>query len=144
MTKKNLALVLLAAGLMVVYAVWFSDWFRPKVVKIYHSNRDLRGAARRGNALPNFLLGLSPQVKLTELKIVPVAALETNKHAVPVWHLVSDSNSVPVKMFFYGQYIAGMRPAIKGVQAEALHSNMTYRLFVSAGRAKGEHDFELK
>jgi hypothetical protein len=37
-----------------------------------------------------------------------------------------------------------MRPAIKGVRPEPLETNVTYRLLVTAGKIKGEHDFELK
>jgi hypothetical protein len=51
---------------------------------------------------------------------------------------------VPVKSFFYGQFIGGMKPAIKGVRPEPLETNVTYRLFLTAGKIKGEHDFELK
>jgi hypothetical protein len=81
---------------------------------------------------------------LKELKVVPVAALATNANAMPVWHLVSDSNSVPVDEFSYGFDIHGMRPALAGVRPEALETNVTYRLFITAGRARGEHDFELQ
>ena len=143
MTKKNLFLMLLTLGLATVYVVWFSDWFRPKEVQIYHINRNLRPNSGQGNALPNLIFGVRPQTRLTELKVVPLAGLETNKNAMAVWHLVSDSNSVPVKIFFYGQNIRGMRPAIKGVNADALETNVTYRMFISAGHLKGQHDFEL-
>jgi len=144
MTKKNLLLVLLAIGLATVYVVWFTDWFRPKTVYIYHTNRNLRPNLARGNALPNLIFGLKPQIQLTELKVISLPELETNKDATPVWHLISDSNSVPVKSFYYGQYIGGMRPKFKGVRAEALESNITYRMFITAGKVKGQHDFELK
>jgi hypothetical protein len=61
-----------------------------------------------------------------------------------LWHLVSDSNSVPVKTFFYGEYIRGMRPNLKGAGPEALQTNVTYRMFVRAGKAAGQHDFDLQ
>jgi len=144
MTKKNLLLVLLAVGLATVYVVWFTDWFRPKTVFIYHTNRNLRPGPARGNAMPSLIFGVKPQIRFTELKIVCLTELETNKEAAPVWHLVSDSNSVPMKSFYYGQYISGMHAAIQGVHAEALESNVTYRMFITAGRIKGQHDFELK
>jgi len=144
MTKKNLMLVLLAIGLATVYVVWFTDWFRPKVVFIYHTSRNLRPNLARGNALPSLIFGVKPQVRLTELKVVSLAEFETNQNTMPVWHLVSDSNSVPVKTFFYGQRIAGMHAKIEGVHAEALETNVTYRMFLTAGRIKGQHDFELK
>jgi hypothetical protein len=147
MTKKNLALIFFAVALAAVYAVWFTDWFRPATVKIFHTSRNLRLNTRRnpgGGALPSLIFGVNHPLRFTELKVVPVAGLETNKNVLPVWHLVSDSNSVPVKIFFYGQFIGGMRPALKGVHAEPLETNVTYRLFVTAGKIKGEHDFELK
>jgi hypothetical protein len=145
MTKKNLLLTLLAASLAVVYGVWFTHWFRPATVRIFHVSRNLRAGPSRGNALPNLIFGCAGNpVRLTELRVVPLATYETNKHAAPLWHLVSDSNSVPVKTFFYGQFIGGMRLAMKGVPAGPLESNVTYRLLITAGRVNGQHDFELK
>jgi len=61
----------------------------------------------------------------------------------PVWHLISDSNSVPVKVFSYGQGIRGMKPAVAGSRAQPLETNVAYRLLVTAGKAKGQHDFEI-
>jgi len=146
MTKKNLLLILLAIALATVYAIWFSDWFRPKTVQIFHTSRDLRQNTRGGGGgqLPGLIFGINHPIRFTELKVVPLAAFETNKSVSPVWHLVSDSNSVPVKMFHYGQFIPGMRPAIKGVHADMLETNVTYRMFVTAGKYKGQHDFEIK
>ncbi len=143
MTKKNLLLVLFAIALAVVYAVWFTDWFRPATVQIFHTNRDLRRNARRGG-LPSLIFAVNYPLRFTEVKVVPLAGYESNKDVLPLWHLVSDSNSVPVKAFSYGQLIRGMRPAIKGVRAEPLETNVTYRLLVTAGKIKGEHDFDLK
>jgi hypothetical protein len=143
MTKKNVLLILFALGLATVYVIWFTDWFQPKVVKIAHTNRNMHRNRGRDHALPNLIFHLNPQIKCIELKVVPLAVYETNKHALAVWHLVSDSNSVPVNSFFYGQYINGMRPAIKGVPAEELETNVTYRMFITDGHRKGQHDFEL-
>ena len=143
MTNKNLFLILLAIGLAVVYVVWFSDWFKPRTVKISHTTRNLH-TNRHESELPNLIFGVNPPVRFTELKVVPLAVFETNKNVEPVWHLVSDSNSAPVRTFYYGQFIRGMRPAINGIRAEPLETNVTYRLFVTAGRIKGQHDFDLK
>ena len=146
MTKKNLFLILFAVGLATVYAVWFTGWFTPQTVQIFHTNRNLRLNLRpnlqRGGALPSLIFGVNRQLKLTELKVVPLAGFQTNKNVLPLWHLVSDSNSVPVKSFFYGQMIRAMKPAIKGTHPASLEPNTTYRLFVVAGKVKGEHDFE--
>jgi len=144
MTKNNLLLILFALGLATVYVVWFSDWFTPKKVEISYTNRNLHRNAGRGNALRNLIFGVRPLTRFKELKVVPLAEFETNKSAVAVWHLVSDSNSVPVKTFFYGEHIPGMRPAISGVGPDALATNVTYRMFITAGNVKGQRDFELK
>jgi hypothetical protein len=144
MTKKNLLLVLLVLGLAAVYVIFFTDFFRTKTIYIHYTNRNLRAYTPRGNALPNLMFGVQPQSRFTELKVVTLSEFETNKNVLPVWHLISDSNSVPLKMFYYGQYIQGMRPAIAGVRAGRIETNVTYRMFVTAGKIKGQHDFELR
>ena len=47
-------------------------------------------------------------------------------------------------MFVYGQHIRGLKPEVPGANAEPLQPDVTYRLFVTAGTAKGQHDFEVK
>jgi hypothetical protein len=94
-------------------------------------------------ALPTVAFGLDQKLKLTEIKVVSLAALETNKSALAVWHLVSSSNSVPVKGFLYGDYIRGMVPYVKSARALPLQPNMVYRLFLKADSVEGHHDFSL-
>jgi hypothetical protein len=144
MTKKNLVLLLFTLGLAVVYAIWFTDWFHPVALRISHTHRDLHPHLQHGNALPSLKFGVNGEFRLTEIKVVPLDGYETNHNILPLWHLVSDSNSVPVKTFFYGEYIRGMRPNLKGAGPEALQTNVTYRMFVRAGKAAGQHDFELQ
>ena len=147
MPRKNLFLLLFVAVLATIYAVYFTDWFAPKTFKIFHTSRNLRplrpGFQRTG-ALPSLNFGVSRQLKLTEIKVVPLAAWTTNSHVLPLWHLVTESNSVPVKTFFYGQFIPGLHPAIKGTHSEMPETYVVYRIFVTAGKFKAEHDFELK
>ena len=144
MTKKNLLLILFAIALAAVYAVWFTDWFRPGAVQIFHTNRNLHPRLQRGGATSSLIFGVNRQLKFTELKVVPLAGFQTNQNVLPLWHLVSDSNSVPVKTFFYGQMNRGMKPAVKGTHPASLETNTTYRLIITAGKIKGQHDFELK
>jgi len=144
MTTKNWLLVLVAIGLATGYAVFFTDWFQPQTVRIFHTNRSPRGRTVQRPGQSSLLFDLNRQLKLTEIKVVPLAAYQTNQNILPLWHLVSDSNSVPVKDFFYGQFIRGLKPAVPGTRAQTLTNNVTYRLLVSAGKLKGEHDFELK
>jgi hypothetical protein len=130
MNKKNWILIGIAIVLGAVYIIHFSNWFKPKVMAIAHNGRF---------GQISFTLGDS--FKLTSLKVVSVSALESNKYALPMWELKSDSNSVPVKLFGYGERIRGMKPAIATAQAEPLVAGTTYRIFVEAGSLKAQHDF---
>ena len=147
MTPKNSALLVLTAVLAVVYVVYFTDWFAPKTFKIFHVSRSVRplrpGQARNG-ILPSLQFGMNREFRLTEVKVVPLAAWQTNANALPLWHLTSDSNSVPIKSFIYGQTIAGLHPALKGTHADLPETNVTYRIFITAGKFSAHHDFELK
>jgi len=146
MTKKNIILIIAAVVLAAVYAIYFTDWFTPKTVQIFHTSRNLRPRAARGGngAMPSLIFGINQQLKLTDIRVVPAEAYKTNQNALPLWHLISDSNSVPVKQFHYGMFIGGMKPAVKGARPQPLETNVTYHLVVLAGAVKGEHDFELK
>ena len=144
MTKKNLFLVSLLLVAVVVYVVYFTDWFKSKTLAINYTIRNQPALLQPRGAIPVLMFILNAEVEFTEIKVVPLARFETNKNVVPLWHLVSDSNSVPLKVFPYGQMISGMRPAIKGVRAELLATNVSYRLLVTAGKITGQRDFELK
>ena len=130
MNKKTWILVALAIVLGAVYVIHFSHWFKPKVLAIAHNGRFGR---------INFTLG--DPYRLTALKVVSVSELQSNKYAPPVWELKSDSNSVPVKMFSYGDHIRGMKPVIETARPEPLEPGTTYRIFVEAGSLKAQHDF---
>ncbi len=130
MNKKSWILIAAAVVVGAIYIIHFSNWFKPKIMTIAHNGRF---------GQINFTLG-SPY-KLTAIKVVSVSELESNKYALPVWELKSDSNSVPTKLFSYGARIRGMKPAIADTQPQPLIAGMTYRLFVEAGSLKAQHDF---
>ena len=137
-------LVGLALVLTMAYAVFFAHWFKPGTIKIYHVTRPSGYAmqTRRETPAPPLTFGLQGDYKLTEIKVVSLAEWQTNQNTLPVWHLVSDSSSVPVASFVYGRPIHGMQPAPPGTQAQPLQPNVTYRLFVIAGKSRGQHDFK--
>jgi hypothetical protein len=139
MKKKDFMLIGLVLVLAAIYAVFFTDWFRTKTILISHTSRSMRVGAATGR----IIFGLGDYYSLTEIKVVPLAALQTNKFAQPVWHLVSDEGSDDVNHFVYGQKINGMDPAVAGTRAEPLQPGVTYRLFVAAGKIKGQHDFQV-
>ena len=142
--KKNWLLTAVAVVLAVVYVVYFTDWFKPKTIQIFHTSRLLHSRKHHGETEPMLIFGMNLPLRLTEIKVVPLAAYQTNQATLPLWHLISDSNSVPVKAFSYGQPIRGLKPEVAGVHAQPLTNDVTYRLIVVAGQFKGEHDFELK
>jgi hypothetical protein len=145
MTRKSWMLIGLALVLAVVYAVFFANWFKPGIIRIYHLRRPTGFAmrTRRDAPVPPLTFGLEGSFKLTEIEAVPLAEWQTNRHVLPVWHLISDSNSVPVQSFIYGQGIRGMKPAMPGAKPQPLQANVVYRLLVTAGKARGQHDFEM-
>jgi hypothetical protein len=139
MNKKNFMLVGFALVLAAVYVIYFTDWFRPQTIQIFDTSRP----ARTGAAANPLIFGLGDYYSLTEIKVVPLAALQTDKLAQPVWHLISDEGSDDVKQFFYGQRIRGMDPAVEGARPDPLQPGVIYRLFVTAGKARGQHDFHI-
>jgi hypothetical protein len=144
MTKNNIMLIVAALILASVYVIYFTDWFKPKTVQIFHTSRNLHPRMVRGAAmLPNLVFGINQQLRLTELRVVPADVYKTNANATPVWHLISESNSIPIKQFHYGQFIPGMHPKIKGLRPQVLETNVTYHLILQAGSVKGEHDFSV-
>jgi hypothetical protein len=146
MKKKNLVLIAIALALACFYVFYFTDWFKPQIIRIFHVSRATRVIRRPGqkdnSATIPIAFGFNREYRFNEIKVVPVAALETNNDARPIWHLISDSNSVPVKFFFYGERIRGMKLAVAGMRPEPLQPGVTYRLFVKSGSAKGQHDFQ--
>jgi hypothetical protein len=144
MTKKNWLLVATAIVLMAVYVVFFTNWFRPQTVGVFHTVRHVHSRVTRWGANPDLMFGIDRRLRLTEIKLLPLKEFESNPKVLPLWHLVSDSNSVPVKSFFYGQFIRGLKPSVPGSHAQPLDTNVTYRLIIRAGKIRGEHDFMLK
>ncbi|HXJ71205.1 MAG TPA: hypothetical protein VNM37_00085, partial [Candidatus Dormibacteraeota bacterium] len=148
MTKKNWWMTIALAALAGIYVVYFTDWFRSKTIHISHTTRALRpryaNSASGNSGMVPITFGVEPQCRLTEIKVVPLAAWQTNPNTLPLWHLVYSSNAAPVKMFFYGQRLGGLKPQVPGAHAAPLETNVTYRLFVTAGKARGQHDFEIK
>jgi hypothetical protein len=58
-----------------------------------------------------------------------------------LWHVVSDSNSVPTKSIDYGRTPKGMRPAAARAQPEPLLPDVSYVLMLEAGSIKARTNF---
>ena len=123
------------------------DRFAKDNIHIYHRSRPGRAALfRRKHADPSatinpIVFGFDRKLKLKSLKVIPMSAIETNKYPHPIWHLISESNSVAIKDFSYGTTIPGMHPAVEGAIPDPLEPNVAYRLEIESGPLKADHDF---
>ena len=156
MNKKNLFLIGLVLVLAGVYAVYFTDWFQTRTILIsatanrVASSRLAAGrmgggrfGALSGVSTSPIAIGLNDYYELTEIKVYSLAELQTNKLAQPLWHLVGDPSSDSINSFGYGQSIEGMVPAVNGLQPEPLQPGVIYRIFLTDGKIKGQHDFHV-
>jgi hypothetical protein len=141
MRKKDFIWIGVLLVLGGIYVHFFTHWFEKQEIVIIPSFRPSRGA---GETVSPVFFTLNGDYKLTSLKVIPMEEDKFNPLAAPVWHLVSDSNSVPTRAFRYGQPIRGMKPALKGVRPEALTPGVVYRVILSAGDISGHKDFRAK
>jgi hypothetical protein len=143
MTKQKQILIVTALLLACVYIYHFTGWFKPKIIQISYTERSLWSRAPSRGQSPLILFGFGGlRYQLSEIKVVPLTAWQTNPAVAPVWNLVSRSRSAPVEFFVYGANLPGMAPAVPGAHPEPLESNVTYRLFIRAGGYKGQCDFQ--
>jgi hypothetical protein len=147
MTRKQWFLIALAVLLGGFSLYLNQDWFAKDNIQIYHRSRPARGGFFRRAKRPDpaavnpVFFTFDRKLKLTSLKVIPVSEIETNRYPHPIWHLVSNSNSVPTKDLMYGMSIQGMRPAVKGATPDPLEPGVNYRLLIEAGSLRAEHDF---
>jgi hypothetical protein len=131
MNKKSWVLIVIALVLGGLYVIYFSNWFKPKIIQISYTRR---------SGITQFSLG-NPY-ELTSVKVFSVSALQSNKYALPVWQLKSESKSDPVRNFFYGRTIPGMEPIVSNARPDPLEPGVTYRIVVETAHSqKAEHDF---
>jgi hypothetical protein len=148
MTRRKLigtSILLLALVGLCIYVN--RDFFEGEGIQIYHRNNTRSSAPGRGrgavvNKANSVLFGFNHAIQLNSLKVVAVAELKTNKYAHAYWEMVTTSNSVPMKGFEYGSYIRGMHPKVPNAHPEPLQPGETYRLLITSGSLKGQHDFE--
>jgi len=141
--------MMVLAVLLAGFSIYLNrDWFSKDGIHIFHRSRPSRGFFRRNRATDDsasvvnpVTFGFDHKLKLKLVKVIPVSEIETNKYPHPIWQMVSDSNSIPVKDFNYGAHIPGMHPAVKGAIADPLEPGVNYRLIVETADYKGEHDF---
>lgn len=144
---KFISITILILGLAGLSLYLNRDWFAADTIQISHRLSPWMQKKRPGARNPNDLgvpvtFMLNGFYKLTSVRVFETAKIETNQYAVPIWRIISDSNSVPTSSFNYGSFIRGMRLEAKGIRAEPLQPGVSYRLFVVTDKnVKAQHDF---
>jgi len=144
MTRKNWMLLGLALGLGAVSLYINSDWFKGENIQIVHRPVQANMARQRKSSSPALmpiLFNFDRKLALTEVQVFNWAEIQTNKYARPLWHMVSDSNSVPTLGVVYGSKIPGMRPVRKEAVTDPILPGVKYRLVIHAGSREAQHDF---
>jgi hypothetical protein len=148
MTRKELALVLLSVALTAVYVIFFTDWFRKKSIQIIPLISTGRPSAipRDHDAPPVYPVSfqLSGKYPLKIVKVVNAAEFATNKYALPLWHMVSDSNSPPINSILYGTRIPGMKSAVPRERPKPLEPGVRYLLFIDTGKLQAQTNFTTR
>jgi hypothetical protein len=131
------------AGLLGTACLYLlTDWLTPKHIQIIAESRPGWGSVQRVRSPVSFLLNGS--YRLTRVRVVPLPLDKAASAQNPVWELSSSSNSLPVQGFSYGQRLRGMKASDSLRQPSPLVPSTSYRLFVEAGREKGQVDFTVR
>src|SRR5262245_48364461 len=116
MTKQSIVLITVAVVLAGVYVAFFTDWFTKPEIQILPQIRPVlrsRTAAPQGE-VPVYpvTFAFDKKYQFTEIRVVAADDEKTNKYPHAVWHMISDSNSIPVKAIQYGAPLRGMKPKV--------------------------------
>ena len=140
MLSKQNVLGVLAVVLAGIYVYYFTDWINRPRIQIIAQTRPIQPRGPVALVYPVSFL-LDGQYRLTSVKVVPLSRYETNKFVPPLWHLIAYTNTPPSQGFLYGQRLPGMKTSISNARPDRLQPTTVYRLFVEAGRSKGQIDF---
>jgi hypothetical protein len=141
MFSKQTLLIGLATLLAGIYIYFFTDWINRPRIQIIAQTRPIQPRGQTAKVYPVSFL-LDGNYKLSSVKVVLLSAYQTNRLTVPLWYLIAHTNTPSIEGFLYGQRIAGMRAWKTNTAPQQLEPNTVYRLFVQAGRASGQIDFQ--
>ena len=144
MTKQSLVLITFLVALAAAYVI-SSGWFRHGQIQILPQIRPpLRGVRTPLGDTPVYpvTFAFDKKYRFTEIRVVAADDEKTNKYPHAVWHMISDSNSVPLKVLVYGARINGMKPKIPRGQPDPLQPDVSYHLYLEAGDDKGDKLFQ--
>ncbi|MCD6049713.1 MAG: hypothetical protein K0Q55_1116 [Verrucomicrobia bacterium] len=140
MNLKAIILSTVTIALAVVYAVYFTDWFRPKNIQIITQIRPMLRPGSSQGAYP-VAFGLNSKYEITSIQVYPSKALATNELTPPVWSMEGAPKSNPVKAFSYAGDVPGMKPAVAGVPPTPLQIGEEYLLIIEADGKTGKTNF---
>lgn len=146
MTKRSLILIGVAVLLGIVYLVAFSDLFSTPKIEIIAQTRGMRGVRTAPGEIPvdPVTFAFDKKYTFTSIRVVAVEDEQKNKYPHELWHLISDSNSVPTKVLVYGVPPKGMKPKVPRARPEPLEPDVAYHIYVEAGKAKGVKKFATR
>jgi hypothetical protein len=143
MSRKSV-FVIIGVLLLAAIALYANrERFMRQPIQITHRLHRFGGRFGDPSGVAPIMFELDRSARITSLKVVSASEIATNKYAHPLWHLVAESRTAPIRGFLYGMEIPGMHPAVKGATAEPLTMGPTYRLLVEAGSLKIQYDFDL-
>src|SRR6185503_19829095 len=135
----------IAVILAACYVCFFTDWFRKETIQIIYQIRPNRALSNPKNPDQDpvypVTFTFNGKYKFTSVKVVAAADMQTNNYPVPMWHLISDSNSIPTKSITYGYPITGMKAAVARSRPEPLVADVEYVLLLEAGTIKARTNF---
>jgi hypothetical protein len=143
MTRNGIVLSIVLLLLAAAYWVWFTP--RKQTIQIISQIRPMRstGPQRKPSAEPVYPVSFmfNGKYQFTSVKVVAADDLASNKYPVALWHLISDSNSVPIKSMVYGYPIKGMKPAVTRAKPEPLQPDVKYVLLLETDSLKASTNF---
>ena len=145
MTKNGTVLTVVAVVLAAIYISFFTDWFKKQTIQIipqirYGRPSQLSRGPGKAQVYP-VSFSLPQYYRLTCIRVFAEADLATNKYPTALWHLVSESNSVPTKSIIYGLPIRGMHAAVEQARPEPLQPDVKYMIQVEVGKIKAQTNF---
>jgi len=152
MNKRQTYLFVLLVLLAGAAIYMFKDYFATRPIQIEYAIRP--GPPQRRPQSPgeeptsgkkgyNVIFNLGQKLPLTSVKVISVEEALTNKYPRAIWHMISDSNSVPTQTLTYGGWLRGMHPAIKGATPDPLEPGGSYRLLIETAKRKAEKEFQI-
>lgn len=139
--RKNSVLLVCLAATIAIYVAVFTDGHKAKKIQILKAVYP--AGILPGTSTETMVFCLDHPYPLTSVKVVPTEEAQTNKFAHPVWHMVADPSSQPVRTFRYGASLPGMHPEVDTAEPEPLDPDTSYSLVVESGGLKGELTFQL-